>query len=285
MNIPATKRLLAKELTTIISKMQVVIPKIPDVAYREDQQRWLMDTVNNFELHRANEDDLKRLLMRSKSNIFSFQLKYPELKKAYDGADILSNVNSSSEEEKQFLTEKDDYALRKKAAEFKMKKLQNYELFGTEDEKGEDSLAQKQKEIDSLRKMAESIDKATDEFSTHSKKYSAQIKQNETKLKEMLDKLPKFKEKNEFVEREENTELQEQFKENQKKWEEHVATHDMKEGDKIYNFSPFSGPDSGLEDNSEQTGIQGPGVYVLRNGKLVKGEGQKREEVMFSNWY
>ena len=32
-------------------------------------------------------------------------------------------------------------------------------------------------------------------------------------------------------------------------------------------------------------GITGSGTYVLRNGKLVKGEGEVREKATYSNWY
>jgi hypothetical protein len=32
-------------------------------------------------------------------------------------------------------------------------------------------------------------------------------------------------------------------------------------------------------------GIQGPGTYVLRNGQLVPGTGELREQAQYSNWY
>jgi len=35
----------------------------------------------------------------------------------------------------------------------------------------------------------------------------------------------------------------------------------------------------------EEGGIKGTGTYILRNGKLVEGEGAKREQATFSNWY
>jgi len=56
----------------------------------------------------------------------------------------------------------------------------------------------------------------------------------------------------------------------------------MKEGDEIVNLEPFS--DKNVKRDDEE-GIQGPGTYVMKDGKLVKGEGRKKEEVMFSNWY
>jgi len=44
LNLPATKRLLMKELVQIITKMQVVVPRIPDGAYKQEQQKWLINT-------------------------------------------------------------------------------------------------------------------------------------------------------------------------------------------------------------------------------------------------
>eukprot|EP00352_Strombidinopsis_acuminata_P000372 CAMPEP_0176343400 /NCGR_PEP_ID=MMETSP0126-20121128/3914_1 /TAXON_ID=141414 ORGANISM="Strombidinopsis acuminatum, Strain SPMC142" /NCGR_SAMPLE_ID=MMETSP0126 /ASSEMBLY_ACC=CAM_ASM_000229 /LENGTH=144 /DNA_ID=CAMNT_0017689327 /DNA_START=708 /DNA_END=1142 /DNA_ORIENTATION=+ len=35
----------------------------------------------------------------------------------------------------------------------------------------------------------------------------------------------------------------------------------------------------------KEGGIQGSGTYVLRNGQLVPGEAEKREEATYSNWY
>jgi len=37
--------------------------------------------------------------------------------------------------------------------------------------------------------------------------------------------------------------------------------------------------------SNETEGIQGPGTYVLRNGKLVPGAGEIREQAQYSNWY
>lgn len=35
----------------------------------------------------------------------------------------------------------------------------------------------------------------------------------------------------------------------------------------------------------DEGGIQGPGTYVLRDGKLVPGQGETREQAQYSNWY
>ena len=58
----------------------------------------------------------------------------------------------------------------------------------------------------------------------------------------------------------------------------------MEEGDKIYNLEPFYNQED-RENQDEEGGLQGAGIYIMKDGKLVKGEGRKREEVMFSNWY
>jgi hypothetical protein len=36
---------------------------------------------------------------------------------------------------------------------------------------------------------------------------------------------------------------------------------------------------------NEDNDIKGSGTYVMRDGKLVEGKGDKREAVQFSNWY
>lgn len=91
---------------------------------------------------------------------------------------------------------------------------------------------------------------------------------------------PKLKEE-EWVEREEDEELKKIYADANDKWLESI-TKDMKEGESIVSLSPFH---EEVEEKPEESGIQGAGVYTMKNGKLVKGEGRKREEVMFSNWY
>ena len=48
------------------------------------------------------------------------------------------------------------------------------------------------------------------------------------------------------------------------------------------NFEPV---DRENEEEKKTEGITGAGTYVLRNGKLVPGEGMVREQADFSNWY
>lgn len=38
-------------------------------------------------------------------------------------------------------------------------------------------------------------------------------------------------------------------------------------------------------DKKEESGITDAGTYVLRDGKLVKGKAEVREQASFSNWY
>lgn len=40
-----------------------------------------------------------------------------------------------------------------------------------------------------------------------------------------------------------------------------------------------------LHGNIAREGIQGTGTYVLRNGKLVEGKAEMREQATYSNWY
>lgn len=40
-----------------------------------------------------------------------------------------------------------------------------------------------------------------------------------------------------------------------------------------------------LHGNIAKEGIQGTGTYVLRDGKLVEGKAERREQATYSNWY
>ena len=40
-----------------------------------------------------------------------------------------------------------------------------------------------------------------------------------------------------------------------------------------------------LHGNIAREGIKGTGTYVLRNGKLVEGKAEVREQATYSNWY
>ena len=40
-----------------------------------------------------------------------------------------------------------------------------------------------------------------------------------------------------------------------------------------------------LHGNIAKEGIKGTGTYVLRNGKLVEGKAEVREQATYSNWY
>jgi len=208
------------------------------------------------------------------------QVKYPELKKIYDGADVQSNFMPDPEEEKKFFTEKEDYDLRVKQAELKMKKLQNYEIFDSDDEKEEENNEKKLKEIERLKAISAAIDKATEELGKAYEKNKVEIEKYQKELMDKFKSMPKVKEKEEYVNREKDENLEKLFEENQKKWEEMIIKN-LKEGEKIEHINPFQvdSKDDGKE------GLRDSGTYVLKDGKLIKGEGEKREEVMFSNWY
>ena len=47
----------------------------------------------------------------------------------------------------------------------------------------------------------------------------------------------------------------------------------------------FESVDREKEEEKKTEGITGAGTYVLRNGKLVQGEGMVRQPADFSNWY
>ena len=106
------------------------------------------------------------------------------------------------------------------------------------------------------------------------------FKEDEENIKKLMETIPKFKDKLEYVEREENVEMETELEKQHEKFMKYVMS-DLKEGDQIHNFIPFHKDVKSDKENS----ITESGVYVLKDGKLVKGEGRKKEEVLFSNWY
>lgn len=50
-----------------------------------------------------------------------------------------------------------------------------------------------------------------------------------------------------------------------------------------FTFRPADAPFRPIDE--ETGGIQGPGTYILRDGKLVPGKGETREQAQYSNWY
>eukprot|EP00343_Euplotes_focardii_P003861 CAMPEP_0205815010 /NCGR_PEP_ID=MMETSP0205-20121125/20449_1 /ASSEMBLY_ACC=CAM_ASM_000278 /TAXON_ID=36767 /ORGANISM="Euplotes focardii, Strain TN1" /LENGTH=190 /DNA_ID=CAMNT_0053100231 /DNA_START=403 /DNA_END=972 /DNA_ORIENTATION=+ len=134
-----------------------------------------------------------------------------------------------------------------------------------------------------MKSMQKSIDNVTDEFAENTRKVMNNFQGNEFLNSDgSIRNQPKLKAEEKWVEREENEELKEYFKKADEEWMDKIK-ESMGEGDSFTNLNPFSKEKE--SDKNDQEGIQGSGTYVMKKGKLVKGEGRKREEVMFSNWY
>lgn len=88
-----------------------------------------------------------------------------------------------------------------------------------------------------------------------------------------------------YVEREEDPEMKMAFEEEKARYENlHETLKDQIDGQIDLDMH---GNVTIREYNKEKEdgGIQGPGTYVLRNGKLVPGTGEVREQAQYSNWY
>jgi hypothetical protein len=151
MNIPATKRLLQKEILTIVNKMKVVVPQIPDEGFKKTQEQKLKDIQLKYEGCNANHEELKKLLIMTKSNVFNLHLKYPSLKPVYDQAEGYK-FDKVPEQEKDIFSESNEYELRKKQAELRLKKLQNYEVNNPDDDVLEEDNTQLKKDF--IRKLS-----------------------------------------------------------------------------------------------------------------------------------
>mmetsp|Transcript_4943 Transcript_4943/g.4725 ORF Transcript_4943/g.4725 Transcript_4943/m.4725 type:complete len:284 (-) Transcript_4943:214-1065(-) len=283
MNIPATKRLLQRDILTMIHKLKVVVPQIPDIDYQSSQLEKLEALEGDYHKVKGNHDDLKKLLMASKSNVFNIQMKYPNLKQAYDQAEGRIEEDLD-QQQRELYSQTQSYDSRRKQAELRQKRFQQHSVYEEEEDDHFRYQNEKKKKefIEELKANQAFLDKTTAELGEHSKKVMANLKETEFLTADgQIKNQPPLKEKETWVEREANEELEEFFKKADEEWLESV-TKDMPEGATLKNLEPFFKDDS---NKKEVHGIKGPGTYVMKNGKLVKGEGRKREEVMFSNWY
>ena len=79
-----------------------------------------------------------------------------------------------------------------------------------------------------------------------------------------------------YVEREEDLELKEAYERDQAKFNAFSESLKGKVDGEI---------SIDLHGNITKEGIKGSGTYVMRNGKLVEGKGEQREQATYSNWY
>jgi len=267
----------------IMQKLNVVLPKIPDDEDRKTQEAVLGDIKDGFQKYENNEDELKRLLVSSKSHVFNLHVKYPFLKKAYDEAEGIIKEDTVEQEKDILLSTSRDYELRKKETELKIKKIKAYEMEDSDEEQGSKNLQIKLEFIEKLKEMQKAIDKHTDELQADLPNLKANLKETEFINKDGTIKNQKpLKEKVEWVEREDNKELKELFEKNQQDWMKKFEGN-LKEGQTVIKMNSVSSPlnpSSSLnpadkEKANDESGLDESGTYVLRNGKLVKGEGRK----------
>ncbi|CDW79905.1 UNKNOWN [Stylonychia lemnae] len=96
-----------------------------------------------------------------------------------------------------------------------------------------------------------------------------------------------------YIEREEDLELKKMYEDEQERFNK--LAEELK--DKIegeidmdmhgnVQFRSYK-QNAGNEEKQEEvkTGIQGTGTYILRDGQLVPGQGETREQAQYSNWY
>ena len=130
----------------MVNKMKVVVPQIPDEEVRRTQEAKLRDIQERYHDSTACHDQLKKLLMATKTNVFNLHLKYPSLKHVYDQAEGYK-FDKLPEEEKEIFSESNEYDLRKKQAELRLKKLQNYEVNNPDDDVIEEDNTQLKKDF------------------------------------------------------------------------------------------------------------------------------------------
>lgn len=91
----------------------------------------------------------------------------------------------------------------------------------------------------------------------------------------------------EYVEREEDPELKTLFTKERERIDKLSETlYGKIDGEidmDLHGNITFREP--GTKQGEVKTGIDGSGTYILRDGKLVKGKAEVREQASFSNWY
>ena len=201
------------------------------------------------------------------------------MKKAYDEAEGIPKVDNTELEKEIMMSETWDYNLKKKQAELRLKKLKQHDIEDSDEENESENLKIKTEFISKLKESTKALDKAASEFLEEAEKNKENMKETEyINADGSVKNPPPINPNVKWIEREENPDLIETLRKNNEEWLQKMK-NELKEGDEVLNLSPFNVKDgNGGELNDS-------GVYVLKDGKLVKGEGRKREEVMFSNWY
>ncbi len=134
----------------------------------------------------------------------------------------------------------------------------------------EDSSAAREEQIAKDKKESGFYDLMTDELIK-----SMEILKEVDRLHQESGIAEQFK-KIQYVEREEDLELKAAYEAEQAKFNSLSQSLKGKVDGEI---------SIDLHGNIAKEGIQGTGTYVLRNGKLVEGKGEQREQATYSNWY
>lgn len=119
-------------------KLKTVLPEIPDAEYKSSQAAKLSEIEEKLEGVKSDSDELKRLLMHTKSNVFNLHLKFPALKPLYDQASLEEKPEEEPNQDP--YTDKSNPDELRKFAEWKRKRLEKLEAREYEEENEAENL-------------------------------------------------------------------------------------------------------------------------------------------------
>ncbi|TNV73045.1 hypothetical protein FGO68_gene9940 [Halteria grandinella] len=295
-----SKLMYERELRATLHKLERIATHIPeehtqkktldDLSHLSTQFRDLIFLDDKFDPAQTEdqllaqdlkiEQQMKKLLTVAKSKYYLLRVNHPG---AFEGSRVDKEVTTEQ------MTDADELLKEKKRETIGTQGVQGAPVAVDEDESAENK--QKREEIIRKdKKRLEAMDEQTKEIvkSLEGLKKIDEYNSENMKFQEERRKTQKY------ISREEDQELKSLYEEEQKRFEKLQESLARKIDGQIdmdmhgnVRFRPADAPWKPVleEDKNQEGGIQGPGTYVLRDGKLVPGTGETREQAQYSNWY
>lgn len=154
-----------------------------------------------------------------------------------------------------------------------------------DDDETPEAKQKRQEQIHKDKQRFSAIDKHTDELI----KSLEVLKKIDVLNKDLIDEQNEKRKQIRYVERVEDLEMKKAYEEEQERFEKmHESLKGQIDGEidlDMHGNVQIRMKGEKREAELLQEGIQGPGTYILRNGKLVPGKAEVREQAQYSNWY
>eukprot|EP00347_Sterkiella_histriomuscorum_P022422 403338547 len=274
-----------------------------DVAVNPTQPQSTLDEQSDSQKEIKQEMEFKKLVTVTKSKFYMLKINYPKAFEEISKGDLNSGDSDMSKQLEERLEKQEEHnPLDENAAAAKSLKEQGQQqqtqMKGLADNGAAVSLDDDE--------SPENRQKLRDLIEKDKQKYASLDSQTEELMKG-LQSLKRLEQMNpidgqeerfkniKYVEREEDLELkklyEEEIKQLQSMSKNLAGKIDGEIDMDLHGNVTFRNMNNGTQEGQNQTqeevkeGIQGSGTYVLRNGKLVPGQGETREQAQYSNWY